>query len=179
MLIKSKKYIQKPVRLSYRFLLLGVMLSLGLMAFKKHAFHTSITEMRYNAKEKSFEISLRVFKDDLETVLTKENQGKKIVLDKTEKFDPQIDKYIQKHFVWFNVRNQRVSYHYLGKEQEGDAMWLYIEMPAQEPINGSKLQNDVLMDEFDDQTNVVNLFYQSEKKSFIFNQKNKVFGVGF
>ena len=58
-------------------------------------------------------------------------------------------------------------------------MWLYIEMPAQEPINGSKLQNDVLMDEFDDQTNVVNLFYQSEKKSFIFNQKNKVFGVGF
>jgi hypothetical protein len=78
--------------------------------------------------------------------LTKENQGKKIVLDKTEKFDPQIDKYIQKHFVWFNARNQRVSYHYLGKEQEGDAMWLYIEMPAQEPINGSKLQNDVLME---------------------------------
>jgi hypothetical protein len=139
MLIKSK-YIQKPVRFSYRFLLLGVMLSLGLMAFKKHAFHTSITEMRYNAKEKSFEISLRVFKDDLETVLTKENQGKKIVLDKTEKFDPQIDKYIQKHFVWFNARNQRVPYHYLGKEQEGDAMWLYIEMPAQDPISGSKLQ---------------------------------------
>ena len=42
-------------------------------------------------------------------------------------------------------------------------MWLYIEMPAQEPINGSTLQNDVLMEEFDDQTNVVNLFYQSEK----------------
>jgi len=56
---------------------------------------------------------------------------------------------------------------------------LYIEMPAQDPISGSKLQNDVLVDEFDDQTNVVNLFYQSEKKSFIFNQKNKVFGVSF
>ena len=45
-----------------------------------HAFHTSITEMRYNPKAKTFEISLRVFTDDLEKTLSINNQNKKFLL---------------------------------------------------------------------------------------------------
>lgn len=179
MILKNQKNNAKPVGISYRFLLLGCIIVASLGAFKKHAFHTSITEMRHNPKEKSFEISLRVFKDDLESVLTRDNQNKKIVLDKTDKYDALIDKYIQKHFAVLNTRNQRLPYQLLGKEQEGDAMWLYIELPINEAINGIKLQNDVLIDMFDDQTNIVNIFYQNDKKSFIFNQKNRIFTVSF
>ena len=142
-----------------------------------HAFHTSITEMRYNPKEKAFEISLRVFTDDLEKTLSANNQNKKFVIENTDKNDSFIEQYVRKHFVVTTSRNQKLIYQYVGKEKEGDATWIYLEMPANESIKGSKIQNSVLMDSFDDQTNIVNIFLKSEKKSYLFTVKNKVYVV--
>jgi hypothetical protein len=142
-----------------------------------HAFHTSITEMRYNSKQKSFEISLRVFTDDLEKTLSLNNQNKKFVIENTDKNDLFIEQYVRKHFVITTPKNQRSIYQYVGKEKEGDATWIYLEMPVNEPIKGSKIQNSVLMDSFEDQTNIVNIFVNNEKKSYLFTIKNKVFVV--
>jgi hypothetical protein len=142
-----------------------------------HAFHTSITEMRYNPKEKAFEISLRVFTDDLEKTLSINNQNKKFVIENTDKNDPFIEQYVRKHFGVTTLKNQKLNYQYVGKEKEGDATWIYLEMPVNESIKGSKIQNDVLMDSFDDQTNIVNIFVNTEKKSYLFTVKNKVFLV--
>jgi hypothetical protein len=74
-------------------------------------------------------------------------------------------------------KNQKSIYQYIGKEKEGDATWIYLEMPVNETIKGSKIQNTVLMDSFDDQTNVVNIFVNNEKKSYLFTVKNKIFVV--
>ena len=142
-----------------------------------HAFHTSITEMRYNPKEKAFEISLRVFTDDLEKTLSANNQNKKFVIENTDKNDSFIEQYVRKHFVVTTPRNQKLTYQYIGKEKEGDATWIYLEMPVNESVKGSKIQNSVLMDSFDDQTNIVNIFLKSEKKSYLFTVKNKMYVV--
>ena len=142
-----------------------------------HAFHTSITEMRYNPKQKSFEISLRVFTDDLEKTLSANNQNKKIVIENNDKNDPFIEQYVRKHFVVTTPKNQKLNYQFVGKEKEGDATWIYLEMPVNESIKGSKIQNSVLMDSFEDQTNIVNIFVNNEKKSYLFTVKNKVFLV--
>jgi hypothetical protein len=142
-----------------------------------HAFHTSITEMRYNPKEKSFEVSLRVFTDDLEKTLSTNNQNKKFVIENTDKNDPFIEQYVRKHFVVTTPKNQKLIYQFVGKEKEGDATWIYLEMPVNEPIKGSKIQNDVLIDMFDDQTNIVNIFVNNDKKSYLFTVKNQVFVV--
>lgn len=135
--------------------------------------------MRYNPKEKAFEISLRVFTDDLEKTLSINNQNKKFIIESTDKNDPFIEQYIHKHFVITTQKNQKLNYQYLGKEKEGDATWIYLEMPVNEPIKGSKIQNDVLIDVFDDQTNIVNIFMNNDKKSYLFTLKNKVFVVEF
>ena len=177
----------KPASLknTCRFLVLGIILILNTslrpttydLGLNAHAFHTSITEMRYNPKQKSFEISLRVFTDDLEKTLSLNNQNKKFVIENTDKNDPFIEQYVRKHFVVTTPKNQRLIYQYVGKEKEGDATWIYFEMPVNETIRGSKIQNSVLMDSFDDQTNIVNIFVNSEKKSYLFTVKNKVFLV--
>ena len=142
-----------------------------------HAFHTSITEMRYNPKDKAFEVSLRVFTDDLEKTLSTINQNKKFVIDNNDKSDVFIEPYIRKHFIITSPKNQKLNYQYVGKEKEGDATWIYLEMPVNEPLKGSKIQNDVLIDMFDDQTNIVNIFLNNEKKSYLFTVKNKIFMV--
>jgi hypothetical protein len=162
-----------------RFLVLGIVLILNtsFLLLNTHSFHTSITEMRYNPKEKAFEISLRVFTDDLEKTISENNQNKKFVIENTDKNDPFIEQYVRKHFVVTTPKNQKLIYQYVGKEKEGDATWIYLEMPVNEPIKGSKIQNSVLMDIFDNQTNIVNIFINNEKKSYLFTVKNKVFVV--
>jgi hypothetical protein len=50
-------------------------------------------------------------------------------------------------------------------------------MPLTESIDGAKIQNDVLMDMYEDQTNIINLFIQQDKKSFLFTINNKIFTV--
>lgn len=183
------KNIQSPkpasLKKTCRFLVLGITLILNTSFFSspfssflsKHAFHTSITEMRYNPKQKSFEISLRVFTDDLEKTLSINNQNKKFVIENTDKNDTFIEQYVRKHFAITTPKNQKLNYQYVGKEKEGDATWIYLEMPVNEAIKGSKIQNSVLMDSFDDQTNIINIFLNNDKKSYLFTVKNKVFVV--
>ena len=183
--MKSKhKNILKPaqtLRLG-RFLLLGIILLSS--AFRSndtalHAFHTSLTEMRYNAKSKGFEVSLRVFTDDLEKVLSHDNQNKKIVIENNDNNDALVEQYLKKHFMLVNAKNQLKTIQYVGKEKEGDATWIYLEIPLNEAVAGLKLKNDVLIDMYDDQTNIVNVFVQDDKKSFIFNTKTKIFTIDF
>ena len=142
-----------------------------------HDFHTSLTEMRYNAKAKNFEISLRVFTDDLEKVLSANNQNRKFTLENNDKNDPLVEAYVRKHFVVTNPKNQKLNINYIGREKEGEATWIYLELPVNESIKGSKIQNDVLIDMFDDQTNILNIFIQNQKKSYLYNMRNKVFVV--
>lgn len=168
-----------------RFLVLGIVLFTNTSFLRspfsvllfKHDFHTSLTEMRYNPKAKSFEISLRVFTDDLEKVLSATNQNKKFLVENNDKNDVFVEAYIKKHFVIVNSKNQKSIINYIGKEKEGEATWIYLEMPVNESINGSKIQNNVLIDMFEDQTNILNIFVQNQKKSYLFTVKNRVFVV--
>ena len=177
----------KPASLknTCRFLVLGITLILhtsflpshSSILLNTHDFHTSLTEMRYNAKSKSFEISLRLFTDDLQKALSANNQNRKFVVENTDKNDAFVEAYVRKYFAVINPKNQKIAFQYVGKENEGEATWVYLEMPVNESINGSKIQNITLFDMFDDQTNIVNLFFQNQKKSYLFNAKNKVFTI--
>ncbi|WP_460667212.1 DUF6702 family protein [Larkinella knui] len=137
-----------------------------------HPVHTSITQMQYNTAEKAFEVSLRVFTDDLEDVLTKENNNQRVRLSDKDANGPLVERYIRKHFNLTNAQHQRKPYRFLGKEQEVDATWIYIEIPYTEPIEGSLLQQSLLMDLHDDQMNLVNVTYKSEKKTVLFKKSN-------
>ncbi|KAA9353246.1 hypothetical protein F0P93_17515 [Larkinella humicola] len=137
-----------------------------------HPVHTSITQMQYNAAEKTFEVSLRVFTDDLEEALTKENNNQRVRLSDKDANGPLVERYVRKHFGLTSASRQRKPYRYVGKEQEVDATWIYIEIPYNEPVQGSLLQQSMLTDLFDDQMNLVNVSYLAEKKTVLFRKSN-------
>jgi len=161
------------LRIASAFLYLSIFLQ-----FRLHDFHTSITRMDYNAKEKTFELSIRVFTDDLEKALAKENGGQKFVVANNDKNDAFVEKYIRKHFALLNIQKQKKPYTYVGKEQEADATWIYVEIPTQESNTGFFLQNTIMHDLFDDQVNLVNLNYQGQKKSYIFKKDEGLISLG-
>jgi len=145
-------------------------------SFRLHDFHTSIARIDFNAKEKTLEVSIRVFTDDLESALSKDNGGQKFVVVNNDKNDAFVEKYIRKHFAFISSKKQKKSFAYIGKEQEADATWIYVEVPMNEPFVGFSLQNDILHELFDDQINLVNISYP-QKKSYIFKKGEGVVGL--
>lgn len=145
-----------------------------------HPFHTSLTEIQYNAREKSLEITIRLFTDDLETALTKLNNGQKIMIGgKNDNSNAVLSKYIQQHFAIITPQKQKKPINILGKEIEGDATWVYVEVPESAIVKDHTIYNDLMQELFDDQTNLVNFFYAGNKKTFLFNSKTKSAAIDF
>jgi len=142
-------------------------------SFQKHDFHSSLAEMHYNAASKSLEVSLRVFSDDLEAALTKDN-NRTIKVNETESTDPLIKQYLVKHFALMDARNTRKPIQWIGKELTVDVTWLYFEIPLAEDMKGFKLQNSVMFDLFDNQVNIVNMNYRSQKRTYLFKPDQRI-----
>ncbi len=134
--------------------------------------------MQYDSKERLFEISVRVFTDDFEKALS-EDSNSKVHLTETDKNDPLVEKYIRSHFAYVNPQKQTKSFSYVGHEIEADANWLYLEMPYTEPFRGGLMKQNLLMELFDDQVNMVNINYQGQKKTFVFRKNQPVQDVSF
>ncbi len=164
-ILKPQKYLQR--------LIFGLVIG-GILVFATafaHAYHTSITKIDYNAKEHSLEISMRVFTDDLESVLSHQNNKQIFKVENNDKNDIAIERYVRKCFRFSNNKNQAIDYQYIGKENEGEATWVYLEIPFNENIVGTKLQQNVLLDFFSDQVNIVNVTYKGDRKSYVFKAK--------
>lgn len=137
-----------------------------------HDFHTSLTEINYNTSTKSAEISIRIFTDDLANAL-------KTKINTNPRTDALISKYIEAHFGFLNAQNQKIVLNYIGKEIENDAIWIYVESPLSYPINKYSLQNDILFEVFNDQTNLVNLKYLAQKKTLLFKGSKTIHQLEF
>ncbi len=153
-----------------------VLALLFLSARPTHEYHASVTNMQYNPKERSFEVSIRMFTDDLEKTLTRENGGQRVVFDKRyEKNNDQLlEKYVRKHFSVVSAQKHRKAFTYMGHETEADAQWIYIELPYEEAFKGVMMQQSVLTDTFDDQVNLVTVNYNTQKKTILFRKNQTV-----
>ncbi|WP_240625494.1 DUF6702 family protein [Spirosoma pollinicola] len=138
-----------------------------------HDFHASVTQMQYDPKERTFEISIRIFTDDFEKALAEATKSK-VNLNGPGKNDQLIEKYVQAHFSYANAQKQAKPIKYIGYEVETDAHWIYLEMPYNEPFKGGSLKQNVLMEMFDDQVNMVNVQYQGHKKTFVFRKNQSI-----
>ena len=142
-----------------------------LTSFKPtHEYHVSVTQMQYNASSRAFEVSIRIFTDDLEKALSQSHSKQRFAIKDNDQNDRFVEEYIRKSFVLTDSQKKNTPIKYLGKEQEADATWVYLEIPFQGALNGCKLLNVTLMEVFDDQVNMTNVKFQSEKKTFLFKK---------
>ncbi|MCP9766725.1 hypothetical protein EGI22_02310 [Lacihabitans sp. LS3-19] len=141
----------------------------------KHDFHTSLTEINFNPKSKSLELSVRVFTDDLETALTNFNKGKLVRMEDPEsEVDPLIEQYIRKNLALVSPEKEVKFGKFYGKEKESEATWIYLEIFDCQEIKGFTLYNAIMQELFEDQTNLVNIIYPSQKKTVVYNTKTRI-----
>ena len=141
----------------------------------KHDFHTSLTEINFNPKTGSLELSVRVFTDDLELTLTNFNKGKLVKIEDPEAtVDPLIEQYIRKNLALISPDKDVKFGKFYGKEKEADATWIYLEIFDCKQVKNFTLYNTIMQEMFEDQTNLVNIIYPSQKKTIVFDSETKV-----
>lgn len=140
--------------------------------FSLHPIHVSVTEIEYDQKDEALEIMMRVFIDDLE--LTLRNSLARPDLDilnpgSGDTTDDLVGGYLRQHFR-ISLDNQPQRTRYLGHEREGEAFIFYVEVSKVKPWNTITIQNDIIMDTYDDQSNIVHVYVGEKVKSLRLTQ---------
>jgi hypothetical protein len=140
-----------------------------------HDFHTSLAEITYNRENKSLEVSVRVFSDDLEKALTHLNKGKPVKMEEPDAMvNPLLELYMRKNFALVSPSKEVQKMKFYGKEKEAEATWIFIEVLDCENIKNFIFYNSLMQELFDDQTNLANIIYPTGKKTLVFDSKTKV-----
>ena len=150
-----------------RFVLAAVLfLLLPLLAWA-HAYHTSITELRYNPAKKQVEIAVKVFTDDLEKALS-EGQPRMVHLDQQPLASALAAAYLQRAMRVGTRPGEALPIQFLGMQHEQDAYWLYARVLMPRPVSSLRLRQTLLLDFFPDQMNIVNMEAGTQKQSALF-----------
>ncbi|NKI30322.1 DUF6702 family protein [Croceivirga thetidis] len=151
-------------------------LTLILMSFSTmHKFYVSVTNVNYSEKNDSFEITTRVFIDDLESVL-KERYDIKAALDTSSESDMAdfyIEKYLRAKLV-VEIDGEPLNYTYLGKKYDADLVLFYLEVEnvGLSNLKSLAIYNEILTDLYDEQKNIVHIKWKGDKKSFVLTKSD-------
>lgn len=131
-----------------------------------HPFHVSTTEINHNAKDKTLEISCRIFTDDFETVLEKVFKTKVDLTHPKDKAttDRIVSDYILKHLqIKADDKAEKISY--LGYEIDNDAVSAYLEVDSIASVKKIETTDSILYDQFDDQMSIIHVIVGGNRKS--------------
>jgi hypothetical protein len=144
---------------------------LPLMAWA-HAYHTSITELRYNPAKKQVEISFKIFTDDLEKALS-QGQPASVHLDEQPRASVLAAAYIQRCVRVGSRPGEALPIQFLGMQHEQDAYWLYAKVAVPHPLTSLRLRQTLMLDMYSDQMNIVNIEAGGQKQSALFRAGNE------
>lgn len=145
-----------------------------------HPIHVSVTEIEMDEKDKRLEIMMRVFADDLELTLRKSLA--KPELDILALPPADVDKlvsiYLKDHFK-ISLDNKPQKINYLGHELDDLAFIFYIEVPNVRKWKNIQIQNDIIMETYDDQSNLVHVTVGETVRSLRLTKNNPVDNLKF
>lgn len=131
-----------------------------------HPFYVSVTEINHNDKEKTLEISCKIFTDDLEATLNRNYNARLDFF--SGKTDEQAQKlladYMSKHFV-IMIEGKPVKAELLGFERESEAIWSYYQVNNISSVKKMQVRNSILYDSHKEQINLMHVTVKGVRKS--------------
>lgn len=140
-----------------------------------HKFYVSVTNMEYDEEDQAFQITTRIFIDDLETALNARYEvDAQLASDQEiDESDALISKYLDTK-ISITINGQQRNFQFLGKEYKDDLVICYLELNdvILADLTSIEVKNDLLTEFFEEQQNVVHLKIGDTKKSFILVREN-------
>jgi hypothetical protein len=131
-----------------------------------HPFYVSVTEVNHNTKNKSLEISSKIFFDDLENGIENENHVRFDIVKPVDKakVNALIANYIKKH-LQIKIDGKLLNMNYLGYEIQEDAAWCYLEIPKVSKVSSVEINNNILYKLHSEQINMLNVTVNGKRQS--------------
>ena len=145
-----------------------------------HPFFLSVCEMDYNPNSKHLELAIKLFSDDFESAIKKATDIQMYLGEEREieAADSLIHTYIDKRLkVWVN--EAPIDFNFVGKEIINDVTWCYIESEDLTEISSLKVRNQLLMEMFETQKNIVHITVGEKKKSMLLQRGKEEMEAGF
>ncbi|WP_154658320.1 DUF6702 family protein [Eisenibacter elegans] len=139
-------------------------------AVPPHDFHASMAEIAYSPESKAFQMSLRVFTDDMEDAIRPKAANSRITLsNKSTVHDAALLAYVQKNCYLSSNKEKLGLWQWVGKEVTAEVVWLYVELPYKGNFKDLSLTYKVMFELFDDQVNMANVkTRQGSTKTYVF-----------
>jgi len=135
-------------------------------AYIFHPFYVSVTEMTFNSKTKSIEISCKMFAEDMEDVL-KQNYKTGVDLSNNKQQsqnNKMVNDYIVKHLA-LNIDSKPVNYKFIGFEKDKESVYCYLEVLDVPAIKKLAVNNSILYDYKKEQINIVHVIINGNRTS--------------
>ena len=147
-----------------------------LRAADDHDIHVCLSEVRWNATSATFEVSVKVFIDDLELALSKSGISNLHIGTPKEstEADGAIERYLGQHFR-IAINGVNLDGTFIGKEVAEDyqAIWCYIEFAAAQKTLTCSILNDVFFELYDDQRNILEARMSTSHKAYTILEPDK------
>ncbi len=151
------------------FLFKWLMIPLSVICFAAndhHPIYVSVTEIGHNAKDKTLEVSCKIFTDDFEKTLRSAYKTHVDLLD--PKIKPEMDKlvsdYVMKHLK-ISVDGKPAPLKYLGYEKIEEGIYSYYQANNIPSVKTIEVTDDVLFEFNDQQMNLIHVIVGGRRQS--------------
>jgi hypothetical protein len=138
-----------------------------------HEYYVSVTTVTYAEEEEALQIISQIFIDDFEKDL-RERYNNEITLavkNESESVDSLMERYLKaKLKLWVN--GKEVKFKFIGKEYKDDIAYCYLEILGISDIKSLSMKNEILLDVFETQQNIVRFKILDKNKSFLLVRDN-------
>jgi uncharacterized protein DUF6702 len=149
------------------------LLLIPLLAFTVHKYYISLCEIEYVKEQKSLQITVGMFIDDIEFTLNKNNNTilNLATKNEVEHIDNYYSEYLNNHFK-VKVNNNIRPFIFIGKEYDDDIVRFYLEITDIKEIASIEISNTSLFRDFENQQNIIKINANNKHKTFYLNRKN-------
>jgi len=131
-----------------------------------HPLHIATVEIEHNASDKTLEITCKTFWDDFENILGKLNKTKVDLSNDKDKENKNkwIFNYINSH-LQLNIDGKIVPLSFVGFEKEDVVIYSYLQADNVASVKKVSVTNSIMQDVFDDQTEIIHVIVNGNRKS--------------
>ena len=145
-----------------------------------HPIFVSVTEIEHNAKEKSLEISCKIFTDDFEKTLRKAYNMHVDLQDVKIKtaMDKLVSAYVQNHLK-ISVDGKPANLQYMGYERIDEGIYSYYRADNIAAVKKITVMDNILFEYKEQQMNLIHVIVGGNRKSTKLSNPESIMTMNF
>lgn len=140
------------------------------MSFAMSQFYSSLTKVDYVEGSKTLKFTTKLNTKHISDALK--------INPNTASFEAEVKQYIGKNFD-LNINGAKKNLTFTGSQVNGESVWVYFEATGVENIKSLKIKNNILLEFYPKQINLVNIAYKGSQKNMTLQRGKDTAEVSF